>query len=171
MVQMPNLSRGPYCLIVPLFAVLITVAVTALAADSQHPEPPKPGKSHKCPVCGMLVHRYPDFVASITFSDHHMVFFDGVKDMLKYYFNLPKYAPNRKAEEIRDIFVTEYYDMHAMDARKAIYVLGSDVFGPMGHELIPLRSLDDARMFRKDHKGRRIVRFKEITPALIRQLD
>lgn len=119
----------------------------------------------------MVVHRYPDFVASVTFQDGHTDFFDGAKDMFKYLFNLEKYSPGHAIEDARKIYVTEYYDMISIDGRKAFYVIGSDVFGPMGHELIPLKTMADAKQFIKDHKGKRVVTFGQITPALIRQLD
>jgi nitrous oxide reductase accessory protein NosL len=50
-------------------------------------------------------------------------------------------------------------------------VIGSDTLGPMGHELVPLASEAEAREFLKDHHGRRVLRFDEVTPALLEQLD
>ncbi len=119
----------------------------------------------------MFVCRYPDYVASITFHDGHTDFFDGVKDMFKYLFNLDKYSPGHKREDIRAIYVTEYYDIKSIDGFKAFFVIGSDVYGPMGNELIPFQTLPDAEMFKNDHQGKRIVTFHEVTQALIRQLD
>ena len=49
----------------------------------------------------------------------------------------------------------EYYDMNMIDARKAFFVIGSDIYGPMGNELIPLATEEDARNLLKDHKGKR----------------
>ena len=65
----------------------------------------------------------------------------------------------------------DYYGLSWIDARKAWYVLGSDVYGPMGRELIPLEREADAREFMKDHKGMRIIRFSEATPEVIKTLD
>ena len=168
MVNSTGLGRQ---LLLLVAAVMLLFAATGVCAEEKVATAPVPDKTHKCPVCGMVVHRYPDFIASVSFEDGHKVFFDGVKDMVKYIFNLGKYSPQRRKENIRNIFVTEYYDMRPVNGRKAHYVVGSDVYGPMGHELIPLASPEDARQFSKDHKGKRIVRFNEITPALIRQLD
>lgn len=63
-------------------------AVTAIAAD---PKPLKPAKKDKCPVCGMFVYKYPDWVAEIIFKDGTVLFFDGAKDLFKYLFNMKKY--------------------------------------------------------------------------------
>ena len=149
--------------------VVLTAAIMGMALAA---EPfPVPDHSHKCPVCGMLVHRYPDFLASVTYADGQTVFFDGAKDMFKYLFNLAHYAPERRTDRIEVLRVTEYYDMTPMDGRQAFFVVGSDVLGPMGHELIPLRSEADALAFKADHKGRRVLAYPQVTPATINRLD
>lgn len=119
----------------------------------------------------MFVAKYPDWVAEIIFPGGDVVFFDGAKDLFKYYFKMGKYDSQRSLEEIAAIFVTEYYDLKLIDAHKAFYVVGSNVYGPMGHELIPFASSADAKEFMKDHQGKKIVRFKEISPKLIAPLD
>ena len=59
----------------------------------------------------MFVAKYPDFVARIVFKDGSQAFFDGVKDMMKYYFNPAKYNPGKQAAEIAAIAVTDYYTL------------------------------------------------------------
>jgi nitrous oxide reductase accessory protein NosL len=61
--------------------------------------------------------------------------------------------------------------MQLIDARKAFFIIGSDIYGPMGHELIPFATEEDASAFMKDHKGKRILRFEAITPRVIDKLD
>ena len=100
-----------------------------------------------------------------------MVFFDGAKDLFKYYFNLKKYNPEKTIQDIAAVYVTEYYEMKRIDARQAFFILGSDVYGPMGHELIPLATEADAKTFMKDHRGKRILRFEAVTPQVIETLD
>ena len=141
---------------------------SALALD---PAPVKPSKKDKCPVCGMFVYKYPDWVGEIMFKDGTMAFFDGAKDLFKYYFNLKKYNHGKTQKDISAIYVTEYYDLKLMDAHKAHFVMGSDVYGPMGRELIPFFTKEDAGEFKKDHKGMRILVFQQITPAVIKKLD
>ena len=134
-------------------------------------EPLQPSKKDKCPVCGMFVYRYPDWVGQIIFKDGSTAFFDGAKDLFKYYFNLNKYNPKKVVKDIATIYVTEYYDMKIIDAKTAFFVIGSDIYGPMGRELIPFVSKADAEEFKKDHKGKRILRFEDIKPAVIKKLD
>jgi copper chaperone NosL len=148
--------------------ICLLSAVSALALD---PAPVTPSKKVKCPVCGMFVYKYPDWVGEVIFQDGSMAFFDGAKDLFKYYFNLKKYDPRKTQKDIAAIYVTEYYDLKLMDARKAFFVMGSDVYGPMGRELIPFLSKEDAEAFKRDHKGTRILVFQEITHSVIRKLD
>ncbi len=56
-----------------------------------------------------------------------------------------------------------YYSLIRIDAQAAWYVIGSDGVGPMGHELIPLRTRDEAEEFQRDHQGKRWLRFDEVT--------
>ena len=114
-------------------------------------------KHEKCPVCGMYVYKYPRWAAQIYYQDKHYSF-DGVKDMMKWYFE--------HKDNIKEIKVSDYYSMHAIDAKKAFYVIGSDTYGPMGYELIPFLELDDAKNFMHDHKGKKILKFDEIEPTL-----
>ena len=152
-----------------LILVLIMLCASQLSAGDGAPV--KPSAGDKCPVCGMFVAKYPDWVAAITFKDGSRAFFDGVKDMMKYYFNMAKYAPAKKAADIQAIQVTDYYRLEPMDGRRAFYVAGSDVYGPMGKELIPFETEAEAREFMKDHKARAVLRFDQIDLALVMGLD
>ena len=48
---------------------------------------------------------------------------------------------------------------------------GSDVYGPMGRELIPFGDEAAAKEFLADHKGQAILGFSQITPAVVKGLD
>jgi nitrous oxide reductase accessory protein NosL len=148
--------------------VCLLLASASLAADEK---PVKPSSKEKCPVCGMFVAKYPDWIGRIVFKDGAAAFFDGAKDLFKYYFSLKKYRPGKTAADIRAIHVTEYYQVKEINAQKAFFVLGSDVYGPMGRELIPLATEEDAKVFVKDHQGKKILRFEEINPSVIETLD
>ncbi|UCV26887.1 nitrous oxide reductase accessory protein NosL [Ferribacterium limneticum] len=132
---------------------------------------PKPGAKDLCPVCGMLVSKYPNWVAVVTWKDGHAHFFDGAKDMFKFLNDLNKYAPNHRKEDLTGIYVTDFYNLERIDARKALFVVGSDVLGPMGHEFVPLASKLDADDFMKDHKGKKILPFERITTSMANGLD
>jgi len=158
-----------------LFYFFVTLSLTlTLCFSLSHGgerKPIKPSPMDKCPVCGMFVAKYPDFLAEILFKDGSSAFFDGTKDMFKYYLNLEKYDPKKRLEDIDSIYVTNYYNLTLIDAYQASYVMGSDVNGPMGKELIPLETEGDAKEFMKDHKGQSTLRFKDVTHEMIRLLD
>lgn len=132
---------------------------------------PKPGAMDLCPVCGMLVSKYPNWVAVVVYKDGHAHFFDGAKDFFKFVATPQKFDASHKPGSIAALWVTEFYGLTRIDARKAFYVIGSDVLGPMGHELVPLESEADARDFLKEHKGRRFLGFDQVTPEIISSLD
>ena len=150
---------------------LITVFLTCSLVLADGTQPLKPEKADKCPVCGMFVAKYPDFLAQVIFRDGAYAFFDGAKDMFKYYFNLKKYNPSKELSDIAVIYVTDYYSMNPTDGRKAFYVIGSNVFGPMGKELIPFEKEPEAKEFLVDHAGKKLIRFDGITPEIINGLD
>jgi nitrous oxide reductase accessory protein NosL len=126
-----------------------------------------PPKS-KCPVCGMFVTKYPKWV-SIIKIENKINYFDGVKDMMKYYIFNSDFPYDRS--KITEIKVTDFYTLKGIDAEKAFYVLGSNVYGPMGNELIPFKNKEGAKNFMKDHNAKKIIRFQEITPQIIMALN
>ena len=125
-------------------------------------------KEVKCPVCGMFVAKYPKWAARIE-ADSKNYYFDGVKDMMKFYIFDVDFPFNRNKIEL--IEVTDFYTLKAIDAKQAFYVIGSDVYGPMGNELIPFISKNAAENFMRDHRGEKIILFNEITPHLVMGLD
>lgn len=148
-------------------AVLIACALFSAAyADNVKPVPV--GKNDRCPVCGMFVAPYKAWVAEVVFKDGTYAVFDGPKDMFKYYLNLRKYDSARKRSDIAGVFVTEYYSAKIMDAQTLFFVKGSSVFGPMGAELIPVASMEEARTFMHDHGGNKILRFNDVTLEMLR---
>ena len=154
-----------------LFVVFVLMLSISRTADSAQVAPVTATQADKCPVCGMFVAKYPDFLAQIIFTDGSHALFDGAKDMFKYFFDLKKYNAAKQRSDIASIYVMEYYSMKPVDGRTAWYVIGSDVFGPMGRELIPFQQETEAKEFTKDHSGKQILRFDEVTPALIKGLE
>ena len=143
-----------------IFAVLFPV----LISGQSHAEGPvKPKPKDKCPVCGMFVSPYPQWTAEIIFRDGTYAVFDGPKDMLKYYFNISKYHKEKTGADISGIYVTEYYTTKMMSARDVYFVKDSDVMGPMGKELVPVRGEREAKTFLRDHQGKKMLKFGEIT--------
>jgi nitrous oxide reductase accessory protein NosL len=85
--------------------------------------------------------------------------------MFKYYFNMEKYTKQKSRDDIAEIYVTEYYTLKIHKASEVFFVVGSDVLGPMGHELIPVKGEDEVKIFRLGHGGDKVFRFDEIRAA------
>lgn len=156
-----------YRVILGVVVWLFLMAVVSSAGEAG----PVISPTDKCPVCGMFVAKYPDFVARLVFKDGSYAFFDGVKDMLKYYFEPSKYTGGKPPAEVAAVAVTDYYSLTLIDGLAAYYVVGSDVYGPMGKELIPFKDEDAAKEFLKDHAGKAILSFKDIRPETLVGLD
>lgn len=153
----------------PAAAVLWLLFLPEIPA--QEPPVPPPGSKEKCPVCGMFVAKFPDFLSAAVFADGSRLWFDGAKDLFRFLHDPGRYDPRRKREDVARVLVKEYYDLSLVDGKRAFYVSGSNVFGPMGNELIPFRTESEAREFMVDHAGRFLYRFDEVTPLVLQGLD
>jgi nitrous oxide reductase accessory protein NosL len=143
--------------------IIAAFVVTLLLAFNLQAEPVKEIKpDEKCKVCGMFVAKYLPWIAQIQYSAEDVAMFDGVKDMMAYYFEPEKFG-GKHDQKATSIYVKDYYTQEWLDGTKALYVTGSDVMGPMGHEFIPFNSQSAAENFMKDHKGKMIFSFDEIT--------
>jgi len=171
MCQAPNKPWGRRLALQALVALAAGPVALPRLALAKPTKLPAPGPRDTCPVCGMFVAPYPYWVATVLWRDGKTVHFDGAKDFFKYLADLKKYEPARQRGDIQAMGVTDYYATARIDAASASYVVGSDVLGPMGHELVPHDSAEEAREFMADHKGRRVLRFADVTLALLAGLD
>ena len=126
-------------------------------------------KDERCAVCGMFVVKYPAWLARIKRADGTVRSFDGVKDMMVYYFDPTRFGDPAGPDKA-EIRVKDYYNLRWIDGRKAFYVVGSDVYGPMGHEFIPFALREAAEAFSKDHHGKKILTFDAITPQQVEKM-
>ncbi len=146
--------------VIVLFFAIVLFSIPVMATDFK-----KPGPGDRCPVCGMKAAMYLKWTAEIIFKDGSYVAFDGPKDMFRFYFHPEKYSKHQRAD-IEDIYVTEYYTTRAINAKEpdVYFIIGSDVYGPMGVELVPVKGKAQAETFMKDHNGKKMVHFNEVSP-------
>jgi len=148
------------------FCVVCLAAVAVFAS-----EPPRPGPRDRCAVCGMFVAEYPNWVAAIEVEHGRHLFFDGPKDMFRFLLEPEKYARGEDLDrdDVERIWVTDYYTTRMIDAKTAFFVVGSDVTGPMGPELVPMATREAAESFKADHGGDRILAFADVTSDAVKQ--
>ncbi len=128
-------------------------------------------KKDRCVVCGMFVHPYQKWITQVQFRDGSHYSFDGMKCMCRFIINPEKYKAGKNKQDIKLILVRDYYKLKFILHDTAFYVVGSDVIGPMGHELIPFDSEKKAAVFMTDHSGLKILQFKHINVELLDKLD
>jgi len=154
-----------------LSALLLSSAPMLPAGSKPAPNSKQALPKGNCAVCGMYVANFPDWAASISFKDGSQAWFDGPKDLFTFLLDLRQYAPKRSPADITEIRVKDYYGLKHIDGRRAFYVLGSDVMGPMGKELVPFATEASARDFLKDHRGQKVMAFQEITPGIMKGME
>lgn len=123
-----------------------------LAACQSHDRP-------RCAECGMFVDLAPRWVAGLPSGER----FDAPRCLFRW-------SASHGRNAARDGWVTEYYSQSRRDVNNVVFVVGSDVIGPMGADLIPVVGGERATRFASDHGGR-IVRPADVDGALLRALD
>jgi len=139
-----------------ILALILVWCAPAPAADS----PPAPGEKDRCPVCGMFVAPYANWHAAAEMKDGEFLHFDGPKDLFRFYFAVGTYAPGKTQEDVRQLWVSEYYTTRPTRVEELFFVSGSDVLGPMGEELVPIAGKKTAETFLRDHGGKKVLRFE-----------
>jgi nitrous oxide reductase accessory protein NosL len=158
-----------------LIVPCLFIAFTPLASQADDfgllPDGSKVNLSKNCPVCGMRVggdlgatvtNSFRDSrpvgfagVAAAVFKDGHVVGFEGARCLFIYSAVPKKFGT--KVEDIERRFVTDFHSGKMMDVTKAFLVLGSSVKGPMGYELIPFSTAEQAEKFKSEFAGKRVV--------------
>lgn len=128
---------------------------------------PKPGKDDRCPVCGMFVYKYPKWAVGFVFQSGARYFHCCPKCMLHNLCHVPKYQPGETRENVRQVWVTEYYTTKQMDAHDVLFVVGTNLIGPMGLDLIPVQGKMAAENLKRDYNGELILTLDQITMEII----
>lgn len=115
-------------------------------------------QASRCAHCGMRVDPAGAFTAGAT-EDGHALAFDSNKCLFRYRLDHPS---------ISGAWITDYYARTHVALESAFFVIGSDVSGPMGADLVGLGSRADAERFSHDHHGTAIHPTSEITPEIVR---
>jgi copper chaperone NosL len=118
----------------------------------------------RCQTCGMPSQEYPKWQVK------------HLKNQVESYFCSPRcmfVAATKTPTNISlqdTIWAVDYYEQKKIDALQAFYVINSDITGPMGHDFVPFATQNAAQDFLQEHKGTKIVTFKDVTPDMITTL-
>ena len=119
------------------------------------------GPDDRCPVCAMPVSQHQRFASAIELRDGRTYYFCGTGCMIRTWLH-PEVFLGETKEALSRAVVREYFNGEHVDAEKAIFVAGSDVVGPMGKALVPLKTEADVDVFIKRHKGKVTFRLSEM---------
>jgi nitrous oxide reductase accessory protein NosL len=156
-------------LLLSALLLIMSLALVPAANAADQPAPQVITEAMSCGVCGMFPARFGKWQTQIIFTDGVMVPFDGCKDMFKYILDMAKYDPKHTSDDIAAIWTRDFKSGAWLDGRKAVYVIGSRVMGPMGEELVPFRTDDDAGNF-KTVNGGMIKHYTDISMGEIEKL-
>jgi len=121
----------------------------------------------------MKLYKYPKWAAKIELSSGEEIYFISPKSMFEFYFRPGKWPEfNIHSEsDFKNIYVTDYDTTQPIKAKGAFFVYGSDVTSPAGDDLVPFDSYKTAEEFAKEHNGKRIFGFREVSRGLINWLN
>lgn len=156
-----------------LLLVLSSCLLSTLALSANESYSMNFNKETKGVVRKMPIYKSPAWVAKIVTKDSRELYFTSPKSMLEYYYN-PQKWPETKIDDVsqlKDIIVTDYKTGNPIDAKYAFYVYGSNKISYAGDDLPAFKSIDDAKYFMKNNKGRRVLSFDQLSKGLIELLN
>jgi copper chaperone NosL len=118
----------------------------------------------RCPVCAMLPIRYPRFAAAIELQEGRTYYFCSPGCMLNAWLH-PDIFLEATAAQLKRPIVLEYLSGQPLDARLVFWVSGSDVVGPMGPALVPLKDQRHLDAFRQRHGAKQVFHLDELNDA------
>ena len=130
-------------------------------------------KETTCLVRHLKVYKDPKWVAKIELQNGKKIFFSSPKSMFEFYYQPGKWfdVGVKSEKDFKDILVTDFDTLKAVKAKGAFYIYGTNVIGPAGDDLVAFDSYAAAEKFSKEHNGKRILGFRDVSDALIRLIN
>lgn len=122
-----------------------------------------------CGKCGMYPAKYPRWQSQIVFKDGTMTPFDGCKCMFNFLFAMEKFDKARSRDDVSVMWVKDFNSGEWFNATDAFFVVGSNMMGPMGKELIPFADQASAMKFHQEQGGT-MMQYTEINPEVMKGL-
>jgi len=119
------------------------------------------------------VFKEPKWVCKIELTNGKKLFFVSPKSMMEFYHQPGKwYELGVKGEkDFKEILVPDFKTGLPVKAKGSFFIYGSNVTSPAGDDFVTFDSYAAAEEFSKEHNGKRILNFREVSPALIRLLN
>lgn len=180
-----------------VLSATVTLGAAALAGcaestdgttQTEQPEAASLTEEDSCDVCGMVIPNHPGPSSEIFYADNepndhpNPARFDSTWEAFQFDFARGDWT--RQAFYVTDYSSVEYeifsddgqqlISRHVdaasfVDARSVTFVVGSEVVGTMGEDLIAFSDETDAEAFNQEYGGD-LVTFEDVTPTMISQL-
>jgi nitrous oxide reductase accessory protein NosL len=151
-----------------VFVALMVVAGCALCLNPAYaltmdlPDGSKLDMESICPVCEMKVESGMFGPSAAVMNDGKVIGFDSTGELFRWLHSPEKYGFDPK--NVKSMYVTEHGNPQKfMDAKEAVYVVGSELSQEMGPEPAAFKGKEDAQAFKTRHKGRDVVEFAKVT--------
>ncbi len=130
-------------------------------------------KNTTCLVRHFKIYKDPKWVAKIEIRNGKTVYFSSPKSMFEFYHRPGKWFDIgvKSERDFSEIVVTDYETLKPINAETSFFVYGSRATSPAGDDLVPLATKEAAEKFSKAYSGKRILKFDEVSDALIRLLN
>ena len=115
-------------------------------------------KDARCKHCGMRIDPASAWHAELVGDDGTVTAFDTPRCALT--------AWRSGATPAKTIRLQEYYDRKTRDGSELRFVVGGDVVGPMGADLVPVDPSRSSK-FVQDHRADRALKLDEITSQVL----
>jgi len=116
----------------------------------------------RCPVCAMQVSKHKKFACAVQLMNGSTFYFCGSGCMIRSWLH-PDIFLGAAKEELKRSVVQDYFTGEQVPGRSVYWVAGSDVIGPMGPALVPLKNEQDLDVFKKRHGAKAVFRLSEMT--------
>jgi copper chaperone NosL len=123
----------------------------------------------RCPVCAMQVSKHQKFACAIELNNGKTFYFCGSGCMIRSWMHPDIFLGTTKTELKRSV-VQDYFTGEQVSGGSVFWVAGSDVIGPMGPALVPLKNEQDLEVFKKRHGAKAVFRLSEMTDEKWQQL-
>ncbi len=125
----------------------------------------------RCPVCGMYPARSPRWAAQLVFNDGAAHFFDSPINLFVFISKVERFSKGYSASDVAASYVTDFGSGQWTEARRAVFVHGSNAMGPMRDGDLPAFADRQAAEAFAKNRGGKVLSFQQITPEILRQLD
>jgi nitrous oxide reductase accessory protein NosL len=122
-----------------------------------------------CGKCGMFPAKYPRWQSQIIFKDGTMTPFDGCKCMFNFISAMGEFDKTHTMDDVSAVWVKDFNSATWINAVDAYYVVGSNMMGPMGKEVIPFTDQSAAMKFHQEQGGS-VMMYSQITPEVLKTL-